>query len=164
MSVTTAGVDARGYLKGWAMALADMTSKDIRAIPADKWAATHGGCTKSALQVTVETISLLDWTTEALRGNASLADDTHKMAGLKAECASQDAAIARLKGAAAGFAVALSDASDEALNAIVTPPWRMDAPLFMIAQIAASHIWYHDGQLNYIQSLLGDDQIHWMDA
>ena len=164
MSVTTAGVDARGYLKGWAMALADMTGKDIRAIPADKWTATHGGCTKSALQVTAETISLLDWTAAALRGNAVLSDETSLMEKIKSDCASQEAAIARLKSAAGAFAAALSDASDEALNAIVTPPWRMDAPLFMIAQIAASHIWYHDGQLNYIQSLLGDDQIHWMDA
>ena len=45
---TTQGLDARNYLGRWAMALADMTSKDIRAIPADKWQATHGGCSKSA--------------------------------------------------------------------------------------------------------------------
>ena len=38
----------------------------------------------------------------------------------------------------------------------------MDAPVYMIAQIMVSHIWYHDGQLNYIQSLLGDEKVHWM--
>ena len=164
MAVTAAGVDARGYLKGWAMALADMTGKDIRAIPDDKWTATHGGCTKSAFDVTVETISLLNWTTEALKGNLIASEPGYVPEQIKAGCADKSAAAGMLMGACAAFGAALSEASDEALNAIVTPPWRMDAPLYMIANIAVSHIWYHDGQLNYIQSLLGDDQIHWMDA
>ncbi|HMS54478.1 MAG TPA: DinB family protein [Fimbriimonadaceae bacterium] len=28
-------------------------------------------------------------------------------------------------------------------------------------QFMALHMWYHSGQLNYIQTLLGDDQWHW---
>ena len=57
---------------------------------------------------------------------------------------------------------AITSASDEALNAVVNAPWGMPTPVFILAQIAVSHIWYHDGQLNYIQSLLGDGEVHWM--
>jgi uncharacterized damage-inducible protein DinB len=32
---------------------------------------------------------------------------------------------------------------------------------FEIAELPAMHMMYHDGQLNYIQTLHGDDQIHW---
>ena len=66
--------------------------------------------------------------------------------------------------ACAAFGEALTGASDEALNTVITPPWKMPAPLFSLANVAVSHIWYHDGQLNYIQMLLGDGAVHWMDS
>jgi hypothetical protein len=163
MSVTASGVDARAYLKGWAMALADMTGKDIRAIPEDKWNSTFGGCAKSACEATADAVSLLLWTIEALKGNVIQTDDPDARQMVAAQCASRESAAAALTGACAAFGAALSEASDEALNATVMPPWKMPAPLFMMANIAVSHIWYHDGQLNYIQSLLGDDKVHWMD-
>ena len=40
-------------------------------------------------------------------------------------------------------------------------PWGMESKLYEFAQIAISHIWYHDGQLNYVQCLLGDGDYHW---
>jgi hypothetical protein len=43
------------------------------------------------------------------------------------------------------------------------PAWQIPTPLFTLAHIAVSHLWYHDGQLNYIQALLGDEKVHWMD-
>lgn len=163
MRTTNTGVDARAYLKGWAMALADMTGKDIRAIPEDKWQATFGGCTKSACDATADALSLLLWANEALKGNVIQTDEPEARQRVAAMCGTREAAASALTGACAAFGDALSGASDEALNAIVMPPWKMAAPLFMLANIAVSHIWYHDGQLNYIQSQLGDDKIHWMD-
>ncbi len=162
MSTTSQGIDARGYLKGWLMGLADMYQKDIRAIPEDKWHATYGGCTRSACDLTADALSLLVWTAEALKGNVVVAEEAYITQQIKGECSSRESACARLGTACGVFAAALSDASDEALNTVVTPPWRMDAPLFMIAQIAVSHVWYHDGQLNYIHTLLGDGKVHWM--
>jgi hypothetical protein len=34
---------------------------------------------------------------------------------------------------------------------------------FALAHLASIHMMYHDGQLNYIQSLHGDGEIHWRD-
>ena len=158
MSTTMTGVDARGFLIGWANALCNMTSADIRAIPDDKWTATFGGCTKSAKDAVQESVGLIEWTTEALKGN--IGNDYSGTASV--DCSSRDAAIAALASAVEAFGAALGSASDETLLAEITPPWQMPAPLFMIAQIAVGHIWYHDGQLNYIQMLLGDDKVHWM--
>ncbi len=162
MSITASGIDARAYLSGWLQGLTGMYTADINAIPADKWEATFGGCTRSACEVTADAIALMKWTTATLGGNMPAQYDQDTMGGVKAECATKEAAVVTLHAASAEFAAALSGASDEALNTVVTPPWQMEAPLFMICQIAVSHLWYHDGQLNYIQSLLGDDKVHWM--
>jgi uncharacterized damage-inducible protein DinB len=32
---------------------------------------------------------------------------------------------------------------------------------FERCQFMSQHMWYHSGQLNFMQSLLGDDQMHW---
>ncbi|HZH97719.1 MAG TPA: DinB family protein [Fimbriimonadaceae bacterium] len=162
MSATMQGVDARGYLAGWVGALADMTSKDIRAIPADKWTSSFGGCTRPANELVADAIWLLNWCTGALRGEATATEENDGMKQIAAQLTDADTACAQLGEAAQAFAAALKAADDDRLNSMVTAPWQMSAPLFMLAQIAVSHIWYHDGQLNYIQCLLGDEKVHWM--
>lgn len=159
---TSTAIDARAYLEGWMNGLVGMYTADINAIPDDKWTATFGGCTRSACDVTADAISLLEWTTGALRGSPSSDYGPDGMNQMSAAIATKESAAARLKSAAGEFVAALNEASEESLQSVVTPPWQMAAPLFMLAQIAVSHVWYHDGQLNYIQCLLGDDKVHWM--
>ena len=162
MSTTTEAIDARGYLTGWLTGLTGMYTADINATPDDKWTATFGGCTRPANALTADAISLLIWTTEALNGNVIQESNNSAMEQLAEEISTKSVAIAKLAEATAAFNEALAQASDETLNTTVTAPWQMPAPLFMIAQIAVSHLWYHDGQLNYIHCLLGDDKVHWM--
>ena len=156
------GIDAKGYLAGWLQGLTSMYLADIGAIPDEKWTATYGGCTRPASDITADAISLLHWTTAAMTTGVPDMSDGDTMELLKAACSTKAGASTEFSSAVEGFSTALANASDETLGQIVTPPWQMDAPLFMIAQIAVSHVWYHDGQLNYIQCLLGDDKIHWM--
>lgn len=42
---------------------------------------------------------------------------------------------------------------------IETPGGRQTA--LQLASLCATHMVYHDAQLNYIQSLVGDDEMHW---
>ncbi|HRI43073.1 MAG TPA: hypothetical protein PLL78_04600 [Fimbriimonadaceae bacterium] len=162
MSTITQGIDARAYLSGWLEGLVSMYSADIAAIPDDKWHATFGGCTRPASELTADAIGMLSWTTQALNGNLDADYEAAITERFKTSCATKEGAANALRTTAEEFNRALASASDETLNKIVAPPWKMDAPLFMLAQIAVSHIWYHDGQLNYIQCLLGDEKIHWM--
>jgi hypothetical protein len=162
MSTTAEAIDSRGYLHGWLQGLVSMYTADINAVPDDKWNATFGGCTRAASELTADAISLLEWTTMALKGHMEEGGYEEYMAGLKSECSNKANAAAKLKSSAEAFSEALMAASDETLGKVITPPWKMDAPLFMIAQIAVSHVWYHDGQLNYIHCLLGDSKVHWM--
>jgi hypothetical protein len=164
MSTTAQAIDARNYLGSWGKILTGMYAADIRAIPEEKWNVSFGGCARPASELTADAISILGWTAGALKGNASNDSEEGLLDRLKAECATRQGALALLKRTSEDFDQALAGCSDEDLAKTVTAPWQMDAPLYMIAQIAVSHLWYHDGQLNYIQCLLGDEKVHWMDG
>ena len=60
------------------------------------------------------------------------------------------------------LSAALSAADEATLTKTVMAPWQMESTVFMLATIAVNHIWYHDGQLNLIQALNGDGDVHWM--
>lgn len=162
MSTTLQGVDARTYLSGWLRGLTSMTTADINAIPDDKWTATHGGCTRAANELVADAVSLIIWSTEALKGNVIQTTEADFMKQLAKEFSNKTVCVAKFAEATDAFCAAIAEASDEALNTPIMAPWGMEAPLYMLAQIAVSHVWYHDGQLNYIQCLLGDDKVHWM--
>src|ERR1700722_19764875 len=160
MNTTIEGVDARGYLIGWTKALAGMYAADIRATPEDQWAKPQGGCTRPCNALTADAISLLKWTTAALGGNIPTGRDEAALNALIEACANREGAVSQLADAVDKFASAVAGASDETMNMTVDAPWGMPTPMFMIAQAAAAHIWYHDGQINYIQCLHGDGKVH----
>jgi uncharacterized damage-inducible protein DinB len=54
------------------------------------------------------------------------------------------------------------DSLNEAdLDREVTMPWGATFPIATAIFLPASHMTYHDGQINYIQTLLGDAKFHW---
>lgn len=154
---TTQGIDARTYLSGFAQAVTGMYCADINAIPEEKWATPMGGCTRPASELTADALSLLAWVTSALNGV-----EHEEMNQDNEACATKAGAIACIQKGMDNFSAALAGASDELLNKTITAPFGMEMPLFAMAQLAVSHVWYHDGQLNYIHCLLGDDKVHWM--
>lgn len=160
MSTATQGIDAKGYLIGWLGALTGMMIADIGAIPDDRWCGTHGGCSRPGPALIADTVSMLDWVTAALKGEQI--QPFGDMESITAKFSDKGAAIASLTDCTTAFSAAFTSASDETLNTAIPAPWGATVPLFMLGQIAVNHIWYHDGQLNYVQCLLGDDQIHWM--
>lgn len=162
MSHVMEGIDARGYLMGWLHGVTDMFLKDIKAMPEPTLTKKFGGCARPANELVADTLGMLYWTTAALKGEKyELNEDS--AAHLAPTLTTHTAIVEAMTKATSDFKNAFDQASDETLNKLVTPPWQMDAPLYILCQIAVSHIWYHDGQLNYIQALEGDEKVHWMD-
>jgi hypothetical protein len=161
MSETTvAGVDGKAYLVGWLQMVTGMTVADIKAIPDDKWNECYGGCARCANELIGDTVANLKWTAGAVKGVESGAYD--QMADYNEKCKDKQTAISLLTEASAELADALNAASDEHLNSTTMAPWQAPTPVFTLAMISVNHIWYHDGQLNYIQGMLGDEKVHWM--
>ncbi len=162
MSTTTSAIDARGYLSGWLQGLQGMYTADINAIPDDKWKDTFGGCTRSACELTADAVAFTDWVARAINGDVDPNYNPDTMKVFVDRCSTKEGAVAGLQQHCTALFNAITTASDDDLQRTITAPWGMDTPAFMLAHIAVSHLWYHDGQLNYIQSLLGDGQVHWM--
>jgi hypothetical protein len=157
---TATGLDIRGTLIGWANGLASMYSADVNGIPEEDWNKTFGGCTRPASALSADAIGLIFWITGALGGTPP--EGYGGSEALDEAVKTRQGTVEVLKKATDAFCQALGSASDEKLNTPVMAPWGMEAPLLMLCTIAVSHVWYHDGQLNYIHCLRGDDKIYWM--
>lgn len=53
---------------------------------------------------------------------------------------------------------------DAALCGDIQMPWGATMPMTAAIMLPASHMSYHDGQVNYIQVLLGDTKFHWAEG
>lgn len=162
MSQVATSVDHKAFLSGWVQNLAGMYCADIKAIPNEKLGTSPGGCARTPQQFSAEVVGLCKWTAAKLRGEEPVQRTEDEMQAFGTTMNSQDAICGAINAASTEFSEALMACPDDRLNSTVTPPWQMDAPLYMIALITANHIWYHDGQLNYLQALNGDEAIHWM--
>lgn len=158
MSTVTAPIDAVANLNGWLQTLTHFLTSDIKAIPQDKLDWSPGGCARSASSITSEVVGLCNWMAATLKGETASEDYMAPSEGGKDNAA----LVADVMAATTALSNALTSADAETLNKTVTPPWKMDCPMYMCAQIVVNHIWYHDGQLNTIQCLLGDEKVHWM--
>ncbi len=76
------------------------------------------------------------------------------------EFKNKDRAIQEFQASVDEVTSALRTANEEALQTKVPTPLGL-MPLLDFAQILPSHIMYHSGQLNFIQTCYGDDQFHW---
>lgn len=74
---------------------------------------------------------------------------------------SKEAIKSTLKESIEGVKAALDSVSDEELVAPIERENRPPTNKFRIANFCAYHTGYHCAQLNYIQSLHGDDEVHW---
>jgi hypothetical protein len=52
--------------------------------------------------------------------------------------------------------------SSERLAEVVMSPFGMEMPVVGIVNVFVNHVWYHDGQLNMLQAMGGDEKVHWM--
>ena len=161
MSTTIQQIEPRSMLTNWLQGLVHMFKTDINAIPEEKWTATFGGCTRSCSEIAEDTIGFLFWAMLAIEQGGTPSIDEAKKNMLTEACKTRAGATEMFDKASSGLSAAITNASDETLQKTATAPWGMDAPLYSFAQIAISHIWYHDGQLNYVQCLLGDPAYHW---
>ena len=60
------------------------------------------------------------------------------------------------------FISALEGTPEDEMFREIQTPGGTTSP-YDLALFCATHVNYHDGQLNYIQSLLGDTKFHWED-
>lgn len=145
--------------KSGVMQQAELLVKDTKFIPEEKFAFCPLGCAKTAKDILAEIAN----------GNIMFADvftgaESDESFGKRVAQASTLADLGELVMESAAAVVDAIDSLDEAdLDREVKMPWGATFPLWQAILLPVSHMTYHDGQINYIQTLLGDSGFHWVE-
>ncbi len=128
-------------------------------VPADKYTWAPGGVAKSAAAILCECVQGNFLMAAALRGETPAAEGDDcgcALAGLTFEKAKEmvQSSVAAVNDAIAGW-------EGKDLAALVKLPWGMEMPAEAVIFLPGTHMNYHNGQLNFIQALLGDAEMHW---
>jgi hypothetical protein len=146
--------------KGGLMHAAETIVKDAKYIPEDKFCFCPMGCAKTAeailREIAVGNVKLAT----AIKGEEPSAEFE-----AKAGQATTIDALGALVMESAGIACAAIDTiADEDMEKLAKMPWGASFPMFVAIFLPSQHMTYHDGQINYIQTLLGDSTFHWIEG
>ena len=154
-------IDIRAHYAGWVMTCAEFYAKDLAAMTQEQFDNTYGGATRSPRNFSAEVALMTEKSVDLVRGGEMGGRDAEAMAAREAELSTPALAGAAVKSAALEMAKAFKEASDEAIAREITMPWGQAMTIYALAHLVASHIMYHDAQLNYVQAINGDAEMHW---
>lgn len=161
MSTTATGVNYKQILIDQLQMIGETYTKDLGFIPEDKQGESPMGKARTAIEFTAECAGFNYFVAGLIRGDTAAAPSAEERAAYMASLNTGAKASEALKQSIQLVISALNDISDEDLSREVTMPWGSTVPLHRAASMCAGHMMYHCGQLNYIQSLFGDDANHW---
>lgn len=164
MSDTLTTIDFRAELSGWAKQLTHMFCIDLKHIPAQCFTEPHGGKARTVADLCAEVSGLNMMVVGALTGVETPMPTDEERAAYTATLTNAEACIHAIRSSGEALAQAIADTSEATFTEMFTAPWGMTVSKYQFANMIVNNIWYHDGQLNYLQSLHGDDQVHWMEG
>lgn len=135
---------------------------DLNALSEEAITKSPGGAARTPANFTYEITVVNKRLMTRMQGGDPGPFDPNAWTETPAEFNTKDGAVKAFTESLNGI-IAVVEATDEAdmLKEITTPSGATSP--FDLAEFCAYHINYHDGQLNYIQALNGDANIHWMD-
>lgn len=133
--------------------------QDLEALPGEAFTQEFGGTARRVCDISHEIVLVNDKICQLLRGETvdswpeswvvapeGLESKAETLAGYRE---GRDRVLATI------------DALTEAQMLEPMPSERGETNRFKRCEFMALHVWYHSGQLNYIQTLLGDGGWHW---
>lgn len=164
MSTVAQSTTVQSLLSNWCRQLAGMYAKDLAHVSPERFSNAAGGATRSVADFTAEITAMCYGALAVLNGGDIVMPTEEQMAANKAKFTDAATAAGLLTEAAGQLADAIAGAPGEALDRSVMAPWGQPMTVAEFVNIMVNHIWYHDGQVNYVQALDGDEAVHWMEA
>jgi len=127
-------------------------------LPEDKHDWCAGGCSKTPLQIYGECAGIYAWAAHFLAGKAPLEWEAF-MSRFQGTTGLGEARVL-MEQAEAQFLAALDTIDESRLQEEVEPGFGLKLPLGQYIFLPSYHTCYHSGQINYIQTLLGDAEMH----
>ena len=161
MSETATAFDLKSFLTGIVQRSASRLSTDLSHLSAEQLTASPMGVARSPLAFSAECIGFNSMVAGAFSGKSTAMPSKEERDAFFASIDTLEKAQAGLKQSSEALVSAIEGAAPEALAGQGMAPWGEPMALSMLIYIAADHMSYHDGQVNYIQSLYGDAENHW---
>jgi hypothetical protein len=135
---------------------------DIRATPSEILKSTQGGASRCGYDFMFELVGFFETFGKLLSdGPGEIQGPSGAWVRSPAEFQQKEQAFAALDKAAENFVGSLQGYQGDFVNDVFESPVGPFTPLGM-GNLAVWHVMYHSGQLNYIQTIHGDDGFHWM--
>lgn len=161
MSTTATGFNLKQYLIDNVQMMTSTYVADLGFIPEDKQGAVPMGKARTAVEFTAECAGFNFFVAGlCAKGKASSMTPDERKAYMESIDTGAKA-IEALNKSALVLTSAIAELSDDDLMQEVTMPWGSVVPLYKAISMSYGHMMYHCGQVNYIQSLFGDDANHW---
>ena len=152
----------RDIARGATMHGAEILVKDTKHIPEEKFCFCPMGCAKTAEDILRECAGTNARIAASLRGEDPSSSVAYLDFQKKVDAASGLEAFGKLIMESSEIVRAAIDGiADADLDKQVKMPWGAMFLLGAAILLPSQHMNYHDGQINYIQTLLGDSAFHW---
>lgn len=140
----------------------EMYLQDFEAMSDDQLAKSPGGVARTPYDFTYEIASVNNRVAMRLRGEEPPKMDSQGWMTAPDDFKDRAKAVAALKDSVNTLKTSWENLpADKVHMDLQIPNWDGATPLSMTLMMA-SHMGYHCGQLNYIQTLNGDAEMHWM--
>jgi hypothetical protein len=154
-------LEPKEHLKGFMQRMHHLLVNDLNALPDDKINVCPGGCARSALHIVAECATLNGRIAAYLQtGEIKRLPPEEREAHLNS-FDTREKALAYLEQETQKLLDVIETLDVATLGDISNEPLGRPMSRFAVAELPAVHMMYHDGQLNYLQALHGDDQMHW---
>ena len=155
-------LDLKNYAISQLEAVRDRYLQDLAALPDETLAASAGGASRAPTHFTYEIMCVNQRFVKRLRGEDPGAFDPGMWTNTPDEYITRSGAPEGFKNAMNDVIEAVRALPEEEMLREIQTPGGSTTP-FDLALFCATHVNYHDGQLNYIQAINGDPDVHWRD-
>ena len=161
MSDTATKIDPSASLIGTLSWMRDQYVKDLSFLTDEQIAMVPMGKARTALEFTSEVGAFNKMAAQVVRGDQPVVPSSEERKAFYRSIDTREKAVALVQEGTDALIEALKAADDASLVRPVTAPWGEETTAFELANMAAGNMMYHAGQVNYIQSLFGDAELHW---
>lgn len=145
--------DLKSFVAGQVREVAQTYAQDLGFVSEEKCAECPGGKARTPLAFSAEVAGFNQMVGKVLRGEE--ADFSMP------DVANREEATQLVTSSAEELASLVEGMNEDELTRPITMPWGQPMPALGAVMMAAGHMSYHDGQINYLQTLYGDDVDHW---
>ena len=159
---TTTNNAVGSVLLGIVQETAYLCGRDIEASSDEIINCTQDGKCRNALSMMAEVIGFNYLVAKVLTGENASFPTPEERDAFAATINSKEAAKAGLDASVANLSAAIEGISNDDWMTKIMAPWGMEISKAHMCAWAALHMSYHDGQINLLQILNGDHEVHWM--